>query len=46
MKTVWIYVDTGKDVGDRDHLKIFGSEAAAEAWLGYMTLKASRSNIQ
>jgi hypothetical protein len=30
--TVWIYVDTSKDVGDRDHLKVFADEAAAEAW--------------
>jgi hypothetical protein len=32
--TVWIYVDTSKDVGDRDHLKVFASEDAAETWLG------------
>ena len=32
MTTVWIYVDTSKDVGDRDHLKVFADEAAAEAW--------------
>ena len=31
--TVWIYVDTGKQVGDRDHLKVFASEVAAETWL-------------
>jgi hypothetical protein len=24
--TVWIYVDTGKQVGDRDHLKVFDSQ--------------------
>ena len=24
--TVWIYVDTSKQVGDRDHLKVFASE--------------------
>ena len=23
---VWIYVDTGKQVGDRDHLKVFDSQ--------------------
>jgi hypothetical protein len=28
--TVWIYVDTSKDVGDRDHLKVFENAAAAE----------------
>lgn len=26
--TVWIHVDTSKDVGDNDHLKVFASEAA------------------
>ena len=31
--TVWIYVDTGKQVGDRDHLKVFASEVAADTWL-------------
>ena len=29
--TVWIYVDTSK-VGDKDHLKVFANEDAAEAW--------------
>jgi hypothetical protein len=31
--TVWIYVDTSKEVGDVDHLKVFASKEAAEAWL-------------
>jgi hypothetical protein len=31
--TVWVYVDTSKDVGDVDHLKVFASKEAAEAWL-------------
>ena len=29
---VWIYVDTAKQVGDRDHLKVFASLEAALAW--------------
>ena len=33
MKTVLIYVNTSKQVGDPDHLKVFASEAAAETWL-------------
>jgi hypothetical protein len=33
IKTVWIYVDTRKQVGDVDHLKVFADEAAAETWL-------------
>jgi hypothetical protein len=30
--TVWIYVDTARDVGDADHLKVFATEATADAW--------------
>jgi hypothetical protein len=30
--TVWIYVGTSKQVGDKDHLKEFASEAAADRW--------------
>jgi hypothetical protein len=30
---VWIYVDTSKDVGDVDHLKVFASKDAADTWL-------------
>jgi hypothetical protein len=30
--TVWIYVDTNKQVGDVDHLKVFASGDAAQAW--------------
>jgi hypothetical protein len=33
MNTVWIYVDTSKQVGEPDHLKVFASEDAAETWL-------------
>lgn len=30
--TVWIYVDTSKQIGDKDHLKVFETEDAAHAW--------------
>jgi hypothetical protein len=30
MKTVLIYVDTSKEVGDVDHLKVFANEKAAK----------------
>lgn len=33
MTTVWIYVDTSKQVGDRDHFKVFADEATADTWL-------------
>jgi hypothetical protein len=29
---VLIYVDTSKQVGDPDHLKVFANEDAAEKW--------------
>ena len=32
MATVWVYVDTTKQVGDRDHLKVSANEEAAEIW--------------
>jgi hypothetical protein len=31
--TVWIYVDTRKGVGDKEHLQVLASEEAAETWL-------------
>ena len=31
--SVFIYVDTSKQVGDKDHLKVFANEDAAETWL-------------
>ena len=30
--TVFVYVNTSKQVGDRDHLKVFASADAAETW--------------
>jgi hypothetical protein len=30
--TVLIYVNTSKQVGDRDHLKVFATTDAAETW--------------
>jgi len=30
--TVWVYINTAKEVGDEDHLKVFASEDAASAW--------------
>jgi hypothetical protein len=32
MKTVWIYVDTSKQVGDVDHLKVFANPVLADEW--------------
>ena len=30
--TVWIYINTAKEVGDVGHLKVFASEDAPNAW--------------
>jgi hypothetical protein len=32
--TVFIYVNTSKQVGDVDHLKVFANADAAETWEG------------
>jgi hypothetical protein len=32
MKTVWIYVDTSKQVGDPEHIKVFATTDAAGKW--------------
>jgi hypothetical protein len=32
MTTVWIYVDTNKEVGDVDHLKVFATAELAYGW--------------
>ena len=32
MTTVWIYVDTDKEVGDVDHLKVFATAELADEW--------------
>jgi len=31
--TMFIYVDTSKEVGDPDHLKVFANADAADTWL-------------
>jgi hypothetical protein len=33
MTIVWIYVDTNKEVGDRDHLKVFATPELAKEWI-------------
>jgi hypothetical protein len=32
MKMVWVYINTAKEIGDVDHLKVFATEDAA-LWL-------------
>ena len=30
--TVWIYVNTSKQVGDAEHIKVFANQDAAGTW--------------
>ena len=30
--TVFVYVNTSKQVGDKDHIKVFANQDAAETW--------------
>jgi hypothetical protein len=39
MKTVLIYVNTSKEVGDVDHLKVFANEEAMEKWFEERTTR-------
>jgi hypothetical protein len=32
MKTVWVYINTAKEVGDVDYLKVFATAEAADRW--------------
>ena len=32
MKTVWVYTDTSKPIGDPQHLLVFISQESAAAW--------------
>jgi hypothetical protein len=32
--TVWIYVNTSRQVDDADHIKVFANQDAAETWFG------------
>jgi hypothetical protein len=43
--TVWIYVDTRKQVGDKDHLKVVASEDAANAGSPSTIRRPWRSSI-
>lgn len=44
--TVLIYVDTSKQVGDKDHLKVFATRPLRKRGFRRMTRKASRSSMR
>lgn len=43
--TVWIYVDTNKEVGDVDHLKVTPLGDGNRPWCGAL-VSGSRINLQ
>jgi hypothetical protein len=53
---VLIYVDTSKEVGDVDHLKVFADQEAADAWFAehdpegvafeYLVTETASKNIE
>jgi hypothetical protein len=44
--TVWIYVDTHKQVGDKDHLKVFADRMPRGSGSANTIGRAWRSNIR
>jgi hypothetical protein len=42
----WVYVDTSKTVGNRDHLKVFANRDAADAWLAKNDPESYRLRIR
>jgi hypothetical protein len=44
--TVFVYVNTSKQVGDPEHLKVFATADAAAKWFEETTLKALPSNTR
>jgi hypothetical protein len=46
MTTVWIYVDTSREVGDVDHLKVFATPELADEWLKENDPRASYSAMR
>jgi hypothetical protein len=44
--TVFVYVNTSKQVGDADHIKVFANVDAAETWLEENDPKGYRSNVR
>ena len=44
--TVSVYVNMSKQIGDKDHVKVFANVDAAEKWLERTILKAWRSRAR
>jgi hypothetical protein len=42
MKTVLVYINNSKEVGDVGHLKVFANEEAAERWFSEKIPRAWR----
>jgi hypothetical protein len=44
--TVFVYVSTSKQVGDKEHIKVFANQDAAEKWFEENDPRAWRSNMR
>jgi len=42
----FVYVNTGKQVGDAEHIKVFASEGTAERWFKANDPEGLRSNMK
>jgi hypothetical protein len=45
MKTIWIYVNTSKQVGDPEHIKIFTTKDSAEHRSGKTASSGGTSSV-
>ena len=43
--TVFVYINTGKHVGDAEHVKVFANQDAAETWFAENDPKAWPLNM-
>lgn len=44
--TFFVYVNTSKQVGDVEHIKVFATTEVAEVWFEETTRKAARSSTR
>jgi hypothetical protein len=46
METVWIYVDSTRDAGDAEHLKVFAADDIVEKWFREYDPETWRLNMR
>ncbi|MFB9262929.1 hypothetical protein ACFFWD_07045 [Bradyrhizobium erythrophlei] len=43
--TVFVYVNTSKQVGDKEHIKVFANQDAAEKWFDEANLTVFKARL-